>query len=134
MARLTTVEAVAAATTATAARLSGLLRLLTLTGHVSRLAAVEAITASTATTAARLSGFLWLFTVAGHVARLTAVEAVLATTATATVTAFATLLAPADANLLATKLMTIEVTDCLLSMFLLVEVHETECTLQDICY
>jgi hypothetical protein len=60
----------------------------------------------------------------------TAVEAVLATTTGSTaVAASAALLAPADPNPLALKLMTIEVSDCLLSVLLLVEVHETECTL-----
>ncbi len=128
MTRLTTVEAVTTTTAATA-RLSWLLGFLTLARHVSRLATVEAIAGSAATTAARLSWFLWLFTVTGHMAGLAAVEAILASSAAASITASATLLAPADSYSLATKIMTIEVTDCLLSVLFLVEVYEPEGTL-----
>jgi hypothetical protein len=110
-------------------RLTGFLRLITVARHMTRLTTVEAVTAAT-TTATRLSGLLGLVTVAGHVAWLTAVEAVFATTAgSAAVAASATLLAPADSNPLALKLMTIKVSNSLLSVLLLVEVHETECTL-----
>ena len=129
MTRLTAVEAVTATTAATA-RLSGLLGLLTVAGHVSRLATVEAIAGTATAAATRLSWFFGLLTVAGHVARFTAVEAVLATAAgTTTVAALAALLAPADTKLPASKVMTIEVIDCLLSMLLLVEVDEPEGTL-----
>jgi hypothetical protein len=61
---------------------------------------------------------------------LATVEAPLvAARTTATVTAAATLLAPADSNRPTTKLMTIEIRDGLLSMLFLIEVDETETTL-----
>lgn len=129
MTRLTTVEAVTAPTT-TATRLSGLLGLVTVAGHVAWLTAVEAVTATASAATTRLSWLFGLLALAGHVARFAAVEAVFATTAgSAAVAASATLLAPADSNPLALKLMTIKVSNSLLSVLLLVEVHETECTL-----
>jgi hypothetical protein len=117
---MTALAAVEAITTATTARLSWLLGLLAILGHVPRLATVEAVSAATTT---RLSGFLGFLAVAGHVPRLAAVEACVA------VTALATLLAPADSKFSPSKLMTIEVTDGLLCVLLLVEVHETKCAL-----
>ena len=126
---LPTIEATAASATATAAttttRLSWLLGFLALPGHVPRLAAVEAVSATSTATAA----FPGLGAVSRHVTVLATVEAALAATAAASATAVASsaaLLAPADSNRAAAYLVTIEIRDCLLGVFFLVEVDETE--------
>lgn len=141
---LTAVEAAATSAAPSAprgatSRLSGFPGLGAVATHVAVLPAVEAGSASTTPASASATAtLLGLSALATHVTILTTVEAATAsaaatsaTSTAATTFSAATLLAPANADGPATDAVAVELRDGLLSVALVVEVHESKGPLEE---